>query len=502
MESRLLTGATIRGLALSQKPAARIAGNGSVPTVRLSGKLSDGGNLIWGRQLRPAILLEASPAIAVSSVTKRQNVRPCLAAASSPAESSDSAGGAKVGFLEKYPALVTGFFFFMWYFLNVIFNIINKKIYNYFLILMAVSFTHTIKGENQFVSLKLTDMDSTNLYAYISIIALIVCIPPAVIFEGPQLIKHGFNDAIAKVGLTKFITDLFWVGMFYHLYNQLATNTLERVAPLTHAVGNVLKRVFVIGFSILVFGNKISLQTGIGTSIAIAGVALYSFIKAKMEEEKRVALILRFCSSGFAESVLEERIEEINAKSRYFGECEKKIGELTTEIDRLKTTLSSIEHDYSRANEKLSALEEERTEIVSEQWIQIQQLEQALHMTEMRTSKIRKELWRRCPFVKFCASLFGDCLNMLKRIMDPYVTGDGPVVGFCKSQALQTFEVAKHYHHQLQGFIKHAMKSNELTAGLAHEEVVFFVVLSKELFGDILVVDCQEGDKDKCSGKC
>lgn len=36
---------------------------------------------------------------------------------------------------------------------------------------------------------------------------------------------------------------------------QLATNTLERVAPLTHAVGNVLKRVFVIGFSIIVFGN-------------------------------------------------------------------------------------------------------------------------------------------------------------------------------------------------------------------------------------------------------
>lgn len=33
--------------------------------------------------------------------------------------------------------------------------------------------------------------------------------------------KHGFNDAIAKVGLTKFVSDLFWVGMFYHLYNQV-----------------------------------------------------------------------------------------------------------------------------------------------------------------------------------------------------------------------------------------------------------------------------------------
>ncbi|XP_073149570.1 triose phosphate/phosphate translocator, chloroplastic isoform X1 [Henckelia pumila] len=405
MESRVITGVTVRGVVLPPKPAARLNGNCVFPAVRLSGKLTDAGNLIWGRQLRPAVLLEASPAtLPLSLVAKREGFQPCHAAASSPAEGGDSAGEAKVGFLKKYPALVTGFFFFMWYFLNVIFNILNKKIYNYFpypyfvsvihlfvgviyclmswtvglpkrapidstllkllipvavchalghvtsnvsFAAVAVSFTHTVKALEPFfnaaasqfilgqqiplalwlslapvvigVSMAsltelsfnwlgftsamisnisftyrsiyskkaMTDMDSTNLYAYISIIALIVCIPPAVILEGPQLMKYGFNDAIAKVGLTKFVTDLFWVGMFYHLYNQLATNTLERVAPLTHAVGNVLKRVFVIGFSIIVFGNKISLQTGIGTSIAIAGVALYSFIKAKMEEEKR-----------------------------------------------------------------------------------------------------------------------------------------------------------------------------------------------------------------------
>ncbi|KAG0495810.1 hypothetical protein HPP92_000501 [Vanilla planifolia] len=313
---------------------------------------------------------------------------------------------APVSLTVKYSALITGSFFFLWYFLNVIFNILNKKIYNYFpypyfvsvvhlfvgvvyclvswavglpkrapidsnilkllvpvgichaighvtsnvsFAAVAVSFTHTVKALEPFfnaaasqfilgqqipltlwlslapvvigVSMAsltelsfnwtgfisamisnisftyrsiyskkaMTDMDSTNLYAYISIIALFVCIPPAILFEGPQLIQHGFGDAITKVGLTKFITDLFWVGMFYHLYNQVATNTLERVAPLTHAVGNVLKRVFVIGFSIIVFGNKISTQTGIGTCIAIAGVAIYSFIKAQMEEEKRKA---------------------------------------------------------------------------------------------------------------------------------------------------------------------------------------------------------------------
>ncbi|KAI3466698.1 hypothetical protein Pfo_023361 [Paulownia fortunei] len=213
------------------------------------------------------------------------------------------------------------------------------------------------------------------------------------------------------------------------------------------------------------------------------------------------------------ESILEERIGELNAKTQYFRDCEKKIEELTTEIDRLKTASSSFGHDYSRAIQKLSALEEEvrllwaasrknnfeiyaleykaldaerrlkeitsqvgeMAEIVSEQWIQIQQLEQAVHMAEMRTSKVRKELWRRCPFVKFFVTLFSDCLKTLKGILDPYVPSEGSMLVFCKSQALQTFAAAKHYHHQLQGFIRHAMKSNELTAALAHEEVVFFV---------------------------
>ncbi|KAE9613547.1 Triose phosphate/phosphate translocator [Lupinus albus] len=382
----------------SREPTAIFYNSSTVPvTVKATGSVADGGNLVWGRQLRPALI---SPAL------KKVLLQPCHATA---AEGNDSAGEAKVapvGFFSKYPALVTGFFFFTWYFLNVIFNILNKKIYNYFpypyfvsvihlfvgvvycliswtvglpkrapidsnllkllipvalchalghvtsnvsFAAVAVSFTHTVKALEPFfnaaasqfilgqsipitlwlslapvvigVSMAsltelsfnwlgfisamisnisftyrslyskkaMTDMDSTNIYAYISIIALIVCLPPAIILEGPTLLKHGFNDAITKVGLTKFVTDLFWVGMFYHLYNQVATNTLERVAPLTHAVGNVLKRVFVIGFSIVIFGNKISTQTGIGTAIAIAGVALYSLIKAKLEEEKRQA---------------------------------------------------------------------------------------------------------------------------------------------------------------------------------------------------------------------
>ncbi|MQL10581.1 hypothetical protein EI010_25565, partial [Escherichia coli] len=96
-----------------------------------------------GRQLRPVL---CSPALKKESVF----LQPCAAtAASSPGDGSDSSGEAKVapvGFFEKYPALVTGFFFFMWYFLNVIFNIMNKKIYNYFPYPYFVSVIHLFVG--------------------------------------------------------------------------------------------------------------------------------------------------------------------------------------------------------------------------------------------------------------------------------------------------------------------------------------------------------------------
>ncbi|GFZ00206.1 general regulatory factor 12 [Actinidia rufa] len=50
------------------------------------------------------------------------------------------------GFAERFPALVTGLFFFMWYFLNVIFNILNKKVYNYIPYPCFVSVIHLLIG--------------------------------------------------------------------------------------------------------------------------------------------------------------------------------------------------------------------------------------------------------------------------------------------------------------------------------------------------------------------
>lgn len=57
---------------------------------------------------------------------------------------------------------------------------------------------------------------------------------------------------------------------------QFAFNTLQRVSPVSHGVCNVVKRVVIIGTSVLFFGNKLTTKTKVGTAIALLGTYLYT----------------------------------------------------------------------------------------------------------------------------------------------------------------------------------------------------------------------------------
>jgi len=130
----------------------------------------------------------------------------------------------------------------------------------------------------------MNQMTPLNLYNWVTIVSLMFCLPFAIYFEGPTL-AAGISKAIALKGKTEFIMALASVGFYYHMYNQVAYQALGKVAPVTHAVGNVGKRIFVIGFSILAFGNKISTQTAVGSLIAILGAGLYGVVKGKYANE-------------------------------------------------------------------------------------------------------------------------------------------------------------------------------------------------------------------------
>lgn len=64
-------------------------------------------------------------------------------------------------------------------------------------------------------------LDSTAVYAYTTLISVLICVPLALMAEGSMLMD-GMNAAIAKVGAQRFWFDLFMVGLLYHLYNQVS----------------------------------------------------------------------------------------------------------------------------------------------------------------------------------------------------------------------------------------------------------------------------------------
>lgn len=218
------------------------------------------------------------------------------------------------------------------------------------------------------------------------------------------------------------------------------------------------------------------------------------------------------------ESVLEESMHDLIVKAQYIEECTKLIEKNIHEIECLQSALFILKDDSSSSDKRLQMLEEEvrilwdasrknnfdihtleskaqdaetrlevvksraqmMADIVTEQWIQFQQLEQALQIAEMRTLKVKRQLrFTRCTLLKFINNLFGDHLEQLMGMLDPYLhdkrSAPDSYLSQVWHQLKRIFSAAKYHHHQLQSYVKQEMERNELTAAFANNEVVFFM---------------------------
>lgn len=212
------------------------------------------------------------------------------------------------------------------------------------------------------------------------------------------------------------------------------------------------------------------------------------------------------------ESVLEEIVETIDAKSRLSEERDKFIEDMQNQIQYLQSSLYSTKGDSSRIDERINTLREEvkllwaslrknnfdthilqaktqdandrlkvvisevekMADIVAEQWIQIQQL------VQMREFNARRhKTTTRCTFLKFINSFYEVYIQKFLGVLDSYTLGKKNTLSSYISRGLQQLKAlwsaVKKYHYELQGFVKDKMERNEFTASFANEEVVFFV---------------------------
>ncbi|CAH2034178.1 unnamed protein product [Thlaspi arvense] len=208
------------------------------------------------------------------------------------------------------------------------------------------------------------------------------------------------------------------------------------------------------------------------------------------------------------ETVLEATTEKVDAKTIYLEEREKLIQDAETQIHDLQSASYSFESGLPLVQKRISDLEEEVkhlwaalrttnfelhvledkakdaedkvkattleveqvTEVVTEGWIQVQHLEQ---MREFNNR--RHHTPSRCTLLKLMRDIRGIKHLLKVNVAFKFHWEGKKVYLFLQSYLKSLWEAVTKYHHQLQGFIKHEMERNEITAALANREVVFFM---------------------------
>ena len=128
-----------------------------------------------------------------------------------------------------------------------------------------------------------TNMSSANLFGLVTCMAFLISIPFALLGEGWDSFLSLWKTATQTTPPIELVQRVVLSGLFHYLNNEVMYLALSNVHPVTLAVGNTMKRVFIMVASVLVFRNPVSTQAGIGSAVGIGGVLLYSIVKAISE---------------------------------------------------------------------------------------------------------------------------------------------------------------------------------------------------------------------------
>jgi solute carrier family 35 protein E1 len=121
-------------------------------------------------------------------------------------------------------------------------------------------------------------LSGVNLYGCLTLMAFALLLPIALVTDGPNWVA-GLSEGAAKIGVPQLLHLLVGGGVTYHLYNMSSYGALTTLSPMSYAVANVMKRVFIIGAAILFFSTPVTTASLGGTALALVGSFAYSRAK-------------------------------------------------------------------------------------------------------------------------------------------------------------------------------------------------------------------------------
>lgn len=155
----------------------------------------------------------------------------------------------------------------------------------------------------------LTDVNGNRLcaadmFGLLTVMATLVSLPVAIAVDG-----HAFSSvwsaavAASASGGVGVASHVGLAGILFYAYNEVAMKALSQVHAVTHAVGNILRRVVIMVASMLAFGTPMSPMSAAGSALAIGGSYIYAMAKHREKIEGQ-------------NQHVEELAKEINAEAQ------------------------------------------------------------------------------------------------------------------------------------------------------------------------------------------
>ncbi|NXF42575.1 S35E2 protein, partial [Oceanites oceanicus] len=121
------------------------------------------------------------------------------------------------------------------------------------------------------------------LQFYTSAAAVVMLIPAWIFFmDVPVIGKSGRSFSYNQDVVVLLLID----GVLFHLQSVTAYALMGKISPVTFSVASTVKHALSIWLSIIVFGNKITSLSAIGTVLVTIGVLLYN--KAKQHQQETI----------------------------------------------------------------------------------------------------------------------------------------------------------------------------------------------------------------------
>jgi len=128
-------------------------------------------------------------------------------------------------------------------------------------------------------------LDNVNLFAVMTIVAFTMMVPFAFFIDGRSIVTllGAGHMAMPPMKLLRYLI----LGGITRCMDVLSSYMiLNRVSPVSHSVGNCVKRAVVIGASVIFFKTAMSTLNMFGTAIALFGVLVYSLVVTACSQSK------------------------------------------------------------------------------------------------------------------------------------------------------------------------------------------------------------------------